>query len=68
MRNCCICNSACAKTEWIVQVCHQCIDDYLDRIDPSIIGKITEAAYEAGRASVLGTKLEPDDEVEKGMR
>jgi hypothetical protein len=52
--------------DWKMNLCAYCYSRY-DSAEGSVRALI-EAAYEAGRASVLGTKLEPDEEVEQGMR
>jgi hypothetical protein len=57
---------------WPVKFCASCVllQGNFEPLKwtPWHIEKVVAAAYEAGRASVLGSKLESDEMVEKGMR
>lgn len=62
---CCLCGGVMlADTEdWKVHLCHYCLLHF--RNGP-YVEKLIDAAYEAGRKSVIGGPLESDAEVEKG--
>ena len=68
---CCLCGGVMlADTEdWRVHLCDECLHAFTeglyDHLWDEWIGRLIEVAYEAGRKSVIGGVLEPDEVVEK---
>lgn len=64
---CCLCGGVMlADTEdWKVHLCHECFMEMGGHLEGALAEELIDAAYEAGRKSVIGGVLEPDEVVEK---